>query len=148
APHEFEFGDKAVYRPQNFGRSYSHQPVTLREAMVRSLNVVAVDVAMQVGLGSVAETAERFGLPRPPLYPSMALGAAEATPFDIARAYTSFANDGIRVDPLAIRTVKVNGEALFEDLASKAGVLSASMAYMVTDTLADVVNRGTAARIR
>jgi len=148
APHEFEFGDRAVYRPQNFGRAYSNQPVTLREAVVRSLNVVAVDAAIQVGLGNVAEMAERLGLPRPQLYPSMALGAFEATPFDIARAYTSFANDGIRVDPFAIRTIKANGKALVQGSASKAGVLPASMAYMVTDTLADVVNRGTAARIR
>jgi membrane peptidoglycan carboxypeptidase len=54
APREIEFGYKAVYRPRNFGHSYSNQQVTLREAIVRSLNVVAVDAAMQVGLENVA----------------------------------------------------------------------------------------------
>jgi penicillin-binding protein 1B len=148
APHEIEFGYKAVYRPQNFGHSYSNLQVTLREAIVRSLNVVAVDAAMQAGLENVAEMAARLGLPRPQIYPSMALGAFETTPLDIARAYTTFANDGVRVDPLAIRTIKANGEVLITGVASKASVLPSSLAYLVTDTLADVVNRGTAARIR
>lgn len=102
APHEIEFGYKAVYRPRNFGHSYSNQQVTLREAIVRSLNVVAVDAAMRVGLENVAEMSARLGLPRPRIYSSIALGAFETTPLDIARAYTTFANDGVRVDPLAI----------------------------------------------
>ncbi len=148
APHEIEFGYEAVYRPRNFGHSYSNQQVTLREAIVRSLNVVAVDAAMQAGLENVAGMAARLGLPRPQIYPSMALGAFETTPLEIARAYTTFANDGVRVDPLAIRTIKTNGEVLITGAASKASVLPSSLAYLVTDTLADVVNRGTAARIR
>ena len=148
SPHDIEFGYKAVYRPQNFGKSYSNQPVTLREALVRSLNVITVDAAMQAGLGNVATMAENMGLPRPEAYPSMALGAFEATPLEIARAYTTFANSGMRVDPLAIRTVRQNGFEVYNGTASKAGVLSATTAYLVTDALADVVNRGTAARIR
>jgi penicillin-binding protein 1B len=145
---EFEYGYKAVYRPENFGLSYSNQRVTLREAMVRSLNVVAVDAALQAGLGNVAEMAFRAGLPRPEIYPSMALGAFEATPMDVARAYTTFANEGVRVNPIAIQSVTANGEVLRTGAAPKAGVLPATLAYLVTDALSDVVNRGTAARIR
>jgi penicillin-binding protein 1B len=148
AQHEIEFGYKAVYRPRNFGRSYSDAPVTLRESLVRSLNVVAVDAAMQTGLGNVAAMAERMGLPRPQLYPSLALGAFEVTPIDIARAYTTFANNGVRVDPLAIRACRLNGEVAISNDPVKTTVLSPSINYLITDALADVVNRGTAARIR
>ncbi len=148
SPHEIAYGYKAVYRPQNFGDSYSNRQVTLREAMVRSLNVVTVDAAMQTGLGNVAEMAARVGLPRPETYPSMALGAFEATPLDVAGAYTTFANDGTKVDPLAVRTIKSNGEIVVSGASSKTGVLPSTIAYLVTDTLSDVVNRGTAARIR
>lgn len=148
APHEITFGYNAVYRPQNFGRSYSNQPVTMREAIVRSLNIVTVDAAMQTGLGNVASMAERMGMPKPETYPSMALGAFEVTPLGLARAYTTFANNGIRTDPIAIRSVKQRGVETFSGEAAKAGVLAASTAYLVTDALADVVNRGTAARIR
>lgn len=148
APHEIEFGYKAVYRPRNYGRSYSNAPVTLRESLVRSLNVVAVDAAMQVGLGNVAAMAERVGLPRPQSYPSMALGASEVTPLDLARAYTTFANNGVRVDPLAIRACKLNDEVLISNEPVKTTVLLPSINYLITDALADVANRGTAAGIR
>jgi len=148
APQKFEYSYNAVYKPENFRQSYSYQQVTLREAIVRSLNVVAVQAAMQTGLDRVADMADRVGLPRPDLYPSMALGAFEATPFDVARAYTVFADDGNRVDPLAIRSIKSNGEVVKTCVATKSMVLTPSIAYLVTDTLSDVVNRGTASRIR
>src|SRR5262245_6417665 len=116
--------------------------------MVRSLNVVAVEAAMRVELGSVASMAERLGLPKPPPYPSIALGAYEATPMDIARAYTAFANDGMRVDPIAIHSTSGNGTEQSVRHAPKAGVLSPGTAYLVTDMLRDVVNSGTASCIR
>ena len=75
SPHDIVYGYKAVYRPQNYGDSYSHRQVSLREAMVRSLNVVTVDAAMQTGLGNVADMAARVGLTRPEIYPSMAFGS-------------------------------------------------------------------------
>jgi penicillin-binding protein 1B len=148
APHDINFGYKAVYRPENFRRSYSYQPVTLREALVRSLNVVAVEAAMETGLGHVARLAEQMGLPRPAAYPSLALGAFEATPLEIAQAYTTFANYGVRVDPLAVRTVRSGAVVLYQGESSKATLLPATTAYLVTDALIDVVNRGTGARIR
>lgn len=147
APQEFEFGYKAVYKPRNFGRSYSNQSVMLREGIIRSLNVVTVDAARQAGLGNVAEFAQRAGLPRPENYPSMALGAFEATPLEVACAYTVFANQGIRTDPLAIRAIVNNGN-INKISTRKSGVLPASLAFVVTDTLAEVVNRGTATYIR
>ncbi|HWQ36273.1 MAG TPA: PBP1A family penicillin-binding protein [Blastocatellia bacterium] len=148
APQEFAYADKAVYRPRNFGNSYSGHPVMLRDAIVRSLNVVAVEAAMETGLGRVAELAEQAGLPHPGLYPSMALGAFEATPLDVARAYTVFASNGMRVDPLAIRAVRNGSGVLHEGAAARSSVVSPAVAWVVTDTLAEVVNRGTATRVR
>jgi penicillin-binding protein 1B len=148
APQEFNFGYKSVYRPQNYGGSYSNQPVMLRDGIVRSLNVVAVDAALQVGLGNVAAMAESMGLPRPPPYPSMALGAFEATPLEIAQAYTAFANEGLKVTPFGIKAIKSGAVVIREKTSAKAGVLSSAQAYMITDTLADAVNYGTASAIR
>jgi penicillin-binding protein 1B len=148
APHEIQYAGHSVYRPQNYGRGYSNRPVMLREAMVRSLNVVAVDAALQAGLGRVAEMAAKMGLPKPETYPSLALGAFEATPLDVACAYTTFANGGLRATPYAVRAVKSLGQEVAHGSSTKVGVLSESMAYLVTDALADVVNRGTASRVR
>jgi penicillin-binding protein 1B len=78
----------------------------------------------------------------------MALGAFEATPLELAMAYTVFANAGLRVSPIGIKAIKSAEEVIRETAAPKAGVLSSAQAFVVTDTLADVVNYGTAARIR
>src|SRR4029079_12798014 len=74
--------------------------------------------------------------------------ASEVTPMDLARAYTTFANNGIRVDPMAIRACGLNGEVVTSNDPEKTTVLSPSINYLITDALADVVNRGTAGRIR
>ncbi|HEX4950729.1 MAG TPA: PBP1A family penicillin-binding protein [Blastocatellia bacterium] len=148
APQEFVSGQTVSYRPQNYGRSYTHQPVMLREAMVRSLNVVTVEAALQVGLGNIARMAGKMGLPRPETYPSMALGAFEATPLQIASAYTTFANRGLQVAPNPIRAIRRQGQLESQPEPVRTGVLSSTVAYLVTDALADVVNRGTATRIR
>ena len=146
SPRQIFFG-RQIYRPQNYGGGFSNQPVTLREGIVRSLNVVAVDAAMRVGLPKVADIAEKMGLPRPEAYPSMALGAFEATPFEIAEAYSTFVNGGIRVAPFGIKSV-TSGDVTSKITAAKTSVLRASAAYVITETLADVVNRGTATRVR
>jgi len=146
APQEIVFGNH-VYSPQNYGGRFSNQQVTLREGIVKSLNVVAVAAALQVGLSKVADIAEKMGLPRPEPYPSMALGAVEVTPFEIARAYSTFANGGVSVTPFGIKSV-TRDDVTEEITAAKTGVLHPSAAYVVTQTLAEAVDRGTATRVR
>ncbi|MGH9769977.1 MAG: transglycosylase domain-containing protein [Blastocatellia bacterium] len=146
-PHEFIFG-RDIYRPQNYGGGFSNRLVTLREGIVRSLNVVAVDAAMRVGLPKVADIAQKMGLPRPEAYPSMALGAFEATPFEIAEAYSTFANDGVSVAPFGIKSVTSATAPGVQNTGTKTRVLNSSTAYIVTETLADVINHGTASQVR
>jgi len=126
------------------------QPVTLRDAMVHSLNVVTVDVAMEVTIGRVMNLAAKAGLPRVPhAYPAMALGTAEATPLQIASAYSTFAANGMRTTPIAIdRVTTGNGTTLAQPTAQKNEVLRPEIAYVMTSFMKDVVNRGTGAPIR
>src|SRR5262245_65234780 len=80
--------------------------LTLRDLIVHILNVVTVDVAMEVTMGRVMNLAAKAGLPKPPrAYPAMALGTSEATPLQIASAYTAFANLGSRTTPIAINRI-------------------------------------------
>lgn len=146
APQEIVFGHH-IYRPQNYGGRFSNQQVTLREGIVRSLNVVMVDAALQVGLIKVADIAEKMGLPRPEPYPSMALGAFEATPFEIAHAYSTFANGGVSVTPFGIESI-TRGDASEEITAEKTRALRPAAAHIVTETLAEAVDRGTGTRVR
>src|SRR5438552_8634249 len=132
------------------GDKFSMQPVTLRDAMVHSLNVVTVDLAMGGTIGRVMNLAAKGGLPRVPhAYPAMALGTAEATPFQIASAYTAFAANGMRTTPVAIdRVTTGNGTTLAQPTAQKNEVLRPEIAYVMTSFMKDVVNRGTGAPIR
>ena len=148
-PKTFTF-DNQEYSPGNFGESYSHEPVTLRDALVHSLNVVTVEVAMDVTIGRVMNLAAKAGLPKPPrAYPAMALGTNEATPLQVASAYTSFANLGSRVSPIAINRITTgNGVTIAAPTAQKTEVLRPDVAYVMTSFMEDVVNRGTAAKVR
>ncbi|HEX8351962.1 MAG TPA: transglycosylase domain-containing protein, partial [Pyrinomonadaceae bacterium] len=109
APREFTYDVRSRYRPANYGGGFSMRDVTLRTGLVRSLNVVTVDAAMRTGLTRVAALAERLGLPRPQAYPSMALGTAEATPLEVATAYTAFASGGRLAQPSPV--LRVDGAA-------------------------------------
>lgn len=148
-PKTFTF-DNQEYSPGNFGESYSHAPVTLRDALVHSLNVVTVEVAMEVTIGRVMNLAAKAGLPKPPrAYPAMALGTSEATPLQVASAYTSFATLGSRTSPIAINRITTgSGVTIAAPTAQKTDVLRPDVAYVMTSFMKDVVNRGTAAPVR
>jgi penicillin-binding protein 1B len=147
APQTFQY-DHAAYSPSNYGRAYSMHEVMLREGLVRSLNVVTVDLAMRTGLSRVAATAARFGLPRPDPYPSMALGTFEATPLQMAAAYSAFANGGTRFEPTVVARVVDNstGEIVDDGTSTSEQIIKPGTAYLITDILSEVTRRGTARR--
>jgi penicillin-binding protein 1B len=148
-PKTFTY-DNQEYSPGNFGETYSHEPVTLRDALVHSLNVVTVEVAMEVTIGRVMSLAAKAGLPKPARsYPAMALGTSEATPLQIASAYTAFANLGIRTTPIAINRITTGtGVTIAAPTTQKNEVLRPEVAYVMTSFMKDVVNRGTASKVR
>ena len=148
-PKTFTY-DNQEYSPGNMGDKYSMQPVTLRDAMVHSLNVVTVDVAMEVTIGRVMSLAAKAGLPRVShAYPAMALGTSEATPLQMASAYSAFAANGTRTTPIAItRVTSGSGMTIAQPTAQKNEVLRPQIAYVMTSFMKDVVNRGTAAPLR
>jgi penicillin-binding protein 1B len=149
APQEFIYEGNSRYRPANYGGGFSMRDVMMRTALVRSLNVVTVDVAMRTGLSRVERTAEAFGLPKAKAYPAIALGTTEVTPLDIAAAYTVFANNGERVEPNVIARVNdSSGADIVSAITQKRQVIRPATAYMITDALADVIDHGTARAAR
>ncbi|MCA1633017.1 MAG: PBP1A family penicillin-binding protein [Acidobacteria bacterium] len=150
APREFRYDVRAKYRPANYGGGYSMRDVTLREGLVRSLNVVTVDAALRTGLSRVASLAESLGLPKPAPYPSLALGTTETTPLEVATAYTAFANAGRVAPPSAIARVDdaAHPSAGLDEIQTARQVLRPSTSYMLTDMLTEVINRGTARAAR
>ena len=148
-PKTFSY-DNQEYSPGNFGDTYSHAPVTLRDGLVHSLNVITVDVAMEVTIGRVMSLAAKAGLPKPArAYPAMALGTSEATPLQIASAYSGFATLGTRTTPIAINRITTgSGVTIAAPTPQKSEMLRPDVAYVMTSFMKDVVNRGTAAKVR
>jgi penicillin-binding protein 1B len=142
APREFTYDRNRTYRPANFGGAYSMREVTMRTGLVKSLNVVTVDVALRTGLARIANLAAQFGLPRPERYPALALGTTEATPLQLAAAYATFANGGRRVEPKVVTSVSESPIATVT-AAGEGQVISPTTAYMITNMLAAVVDHGT-----
>jgi len=143
----FTYGKGQTYSPDNFGQAYSNQYVTVRTALSKSLNVVTVSVAEAVGYDRVARTAERFGLPRPEAYPSLALGTKEATPLEVARAYTAFPNRGARVEPRALTFIADGKGNLVEKVEPQTTpVISPAVAAVMTHLLRGPIERGTATK--
>lgn len=140
APQEFTYDRKSKYRPTNYGGSFSMRDVTMRTGLIKSLNVVTVDVAMQTGLARVANAALKFGLPRPVPYPALALGTTEVTPLQIAAAYAAFANGGKSIQPNVI--------AQPDREQPENQIIQPASAYIITDMLEGVIDHGTARAAR
>jgi penicillin-binding protein 1B len=137
------------WSPQNYDDEF-HGVVGVREALEKSMNVATARLAQEVGIEHVVDVARRLGVESPlPLVASLALGSADVTPLEMARAYATIANGGVRPE---IRT--------FEDLVGPEGltlerrdigferVIDAGTAYLATSLMQGVVDRGTAASIR
>jgi len=149
SPRDFVYDRSKTYRPANFGGGYSMRDVTMRTGLVKSLNVVTVDIALQTGLARIANLAERFGLPRPERYPSLALGTKEVTPLELAAAYAAFVNGGRRVKPKVVLSVgEPPAKHVGNDEDPAGQVISPTTSYMITNMLAAVIDHGTARAAR
>src|SRR6201998_1524852 len=104
APSSFAYGDQ-IYEPRNYKEEY-HGDVSLRYALAMSLNNATVKVAEEVGYDKVADLGQAAGITSVKATPAMALGAYDATPMEMAGAYTAFANDGMRISPFIVGSVR------------------------------------------
>ena len=147
APREFVYDRTRIYRPANYGGGYSMRDVPMRTGLIKSLNVVTVDVALQTGLARIANLAAAFGLPKPERYPALALGTEEVTPLQLASAYAAFVNEGRRVDAKVIANID-EPPAVHASPNSTQQVVSPTTAYVITNMLSAVIDHGTARRAR
>jgi len=147
-PTTFNFDGKE-YTPNNYGSEYFGN-VTLRDALVHSLNIATIKVADLIGYDRVVAMAKRVGLDstiKPT--PALALGAYELAPLEIAAGYTPFANAGIRCQPAFLqKVISRDGELLQKNSLRRKSVMDPRISFLVTNILEDVINRGTGAGVR
>jgi len=136
------------WRPRNFDREF-HGTVSVREAIERSLNVATARLAQQVGIGRVVDVAHRMGIESAlPLVPSLALGVADVSPLEMARAYATLAGGGVRPEVHSIEDlVDPAGKTIDRQELHNKRVLDAGTAYLATSLLEGVAYRGTAAGV-
>lgn len=142
--------NKSTYRPQNSDGEFLGS-LTLRTALARSRNPVAIQIALQLGMDTVSALAHRMGLDSDIApYPSSAIGASVVQPLDLVAAYAAIANLGARVEPRFITHIEdAAGQTVWQNpMVAPRHVLDPAVAFIVRDMLRDVVDRGTATSVR
>lgn len=141
--------DGKSWQPKNFEKSAENR-VTFRRALATSQNVATVNLAMQIGLENIVKTAAQFQFSTPVKpYPSLALGAFEVIPLELARAYCVFAADGVQPFPLSLKeVVSENGKILQRRHANIRSLIPPDKAYIMNDLLRSVVTDGTARSLK
>jgi penicillin-binding protein 1B len=147
-PTTFEFDGKE-YTPDNYGEEF-YGTVTVRDALIHSLNVATVKVAELIGYQRVVNLTRQMGLGtniQPT--PAVALGAYEMTPIDVSAAYTPFATNGLRAEPLFLRSVLAADGTVEETAGPRVrAVLDPRVAFLTTSIMEEVINRGTGVTVR
>ena len=146
-------GTPYEYTPKNFEGEY-HGEVTARYALMRSLNNATISLASMVGFERVAVLAREAGIKSVQPTPSMAIGSYDATPLDMAGAYTIFANKGLRLDPWLLASVRTpTGDIISDYAPDSKQILDPRVAYLTVSLMenvlhSDVTGTGTGAGVR
>jgi penicillin-binding protein 1B len=145
-PQTFEGG----YAPGNFHHDTKYLgQVSAKTALQMSLNNATVELAQMVGYGNVAALAREAGITRARGTPAVALGAYDATPLDVAGAYTMFANGGVRIEPWMLASVRTpTGEVMQNYSPSAKPILDPRATYLTVSLMENVINHGTAYAVR
>ena len=143
APVSYRDGD-GWYSPQNYGGGFSGA-VSIRTALMNSINIPAIKLGKAVGLDKVIETCRTLGI-KSPMEPvtSLPLGAIGVTPLEMAGAYATFANNGWHSDPTVIvRVTDTDGNVLLDNTPKPKQVLDPWASASLTNVLQSVIAGGT-----
>ena len=144
APVSYASGNGQIYSPSNYDHKFEGS-ITLRWALEESRNIPAIKMMDTLGPKNVLAYAKRFGFEEdfPPYLP-IALGAGDATLLEVTSAYTTFPNQGVRMKPFMVLSVKDrDGNLLEENRPEPSDVIRADTAYVMTSLLRGVLLRGT-----
>lgn len=140
-----------VWRPHN-DKEKIYGPTRLRVSLARSQNMVTVRLMQALGVNKVIDFAEKFGFSREklPPYLSLALGAAQITPLEMAAGYSVFANGGNRVSPHLIKQIKdYQGNLIYEaPTPEPVNAISPQIAFLITSALQSAIESGTGQRAK
>jgi penicillin-binding protein 1A len=137
------------WSPENFSRTYQGR-VTLRKALIESLNVPTVRLLMKIGINETIQYAKKLGV-KSTLNPylSLALGSSDMTLTELTSVYAVFANHGIKMGPISILTITDStGRVLYSNDSVSSQAIKPEIAYLTTDLLMGVIEQGTGLKAR
>ena len=146
--YEYWGDDKQIWEPENYDHEY-HGKVTLYEALIKSYNIPAARLGLDIGLAEISKTIEQLGNhSRLPPYPSMTLGAVDMSPFDVASIYQTFAASGFH-SPLksVLAVLDKNGESLKRYPVDVAREVAPDVVALINYTMLGITKKGTARRL-
>ncbi len=144
----YNVGDQE-YTPRNYEGEY-HDQVTAQFALMRSLNNATIGLAAMVGFDRVAALARDAGIKSARGTPAVAIGSYDATPLEMAGAYTVFANNGLHIDPWMLASIRTATGDIVSDLTPTSNqVLDTRVAFLSTAMMENVLRgQGTGAGVR
>jgi penicillin-binding protein 1B len=147
-PQDFGTGGKS-YMPGNFVKGEYPGMVTAVDALAHSLNIATIALAQQVGYNNVATLARSAGIVNARGTPSVAIGTYNATPIDMAGAYTVFANSGVHINPWMLASVRNASGDIVADYSPEAKqVMDPRVSYLTQSLMENVMSYGTGAVVR
>lgn len=148
-PVSYPSGLIGDWEPVNYDHEY-WGPTRLREALAYSRNIVTVKLLEKVGVVNVIEFAKTLGFEGPfPEDLTLALGSLSVSPLEMTSAFSVFANEGVKMRPIAIKYITDNrGEVLKENRPEGIEVINPQTAFLATSMLEDVVKYGTGWRAK
>lgn len=146
-PITYPDGRGGQWKPENYDHKY-YGPTTLREALAYSRNIVTVKLVDAVGIDKVISFAKDVGIEAEmPRDLTIALGSISVTPLEMATAYSTFANGGIKINPIAIKYVTDSaGRVLESNEPEGFESISPQTSFLITSMMKDVINYGTGMR--
>lgn len=139
----FTFSEGKTYSPKNYNDKYAEGPISMAAAISYSDNIYAVKTHLFLGEDMLINTAKRIGITSKltPI-PSLALGTEEMSLMEITAAYSSFANQGYKINPHFIKKVEDSkGNILYENKEEKIEVLNSSLTYILNEMLTYTYNK-------
>jgi penicillin-binding protein 1A len=147
-PLRFVLDNGRVWEPGNYDGTYAGA-VTLRQALYQSRNVPTVRLSQEVGLARIQRLAETMGMGHIPSNPSVVLGTFEVTPLQLTEAYGAFATLGQRPEARFVKEVRDRqGGTVWSQSSQNDRVIDPAVAFLTTNILQDVVDRGTGTAVR
>ncbi len=145
----FRHGNDEAWCPKNSGDKYGRVR-TLKNALANSVNTISARLMDKVGPRPVINLIRKMGIKsRVPAVPSIALGTPDISLFELVGAYSTFANQGIFVEPAVVTRIEdKNGTVLFELVPKTEDVLSEEVAYVTLNLMQGVTEAGSGARLR